>query len=88
MASAIKYLDDCTQEEIKQEIMDNGSIYAAYSHSPYYENNDRTAYFCPQGSPKFTGHAIAIVGWDDNYSKENFKAINGVLRVNDGAWLV
>lgn len=31
-ATAIKYLDDCTQEEIKQEIMDNGSIYAAYSH--------------------------------------------------------
>lgn len=86
--TAIKYLDDCTQEEIKQEIMDNGSIYAAYSHSPYYENNDRTAYFCPQGSPKFTGHAIAIVGWDDNYSKENFKAINGVLPENDGAWLV
>ena len=68
--------------------MDNGSIYAAYSHSPYYENNDRTAYFCPQGSPKSTGHAIAIVGWDDNYSKENFKAINGVLPENDGAWLV
>lgn len=86
--TAIKYLDDCTQEEIKQEIMDNGSIYAAYSHSPYYENNDRTAYFCPQGSPKSTGHAIAIVGWDDNYSKENFKAINGVLPENDGAWLV
>lgn len=86
--TAIKYLDDCAQEEIKQEIMDNGSIYAAYSHSPYYENNDRTAYFCPQGSPKFTGHAIAIVGWDDNYSKENFKAINGVLPENDGAWLV
>lgn len=86
--TAIKYLDDCAQEEIKQEIMDNGSIYAAYSHSPYYENNDRTAYFCPQGSPKSTGHAIAIVGWDDNYSKENFKAINGVLPENDGAWLV
>ena len=86
--TAIKYLDDYTQEEIKQEIMDNGSIYAAYSHSPYYENNDRTAYFCPQGSPKSTGHAIAIVGWDDNYSKENFKAINGVLPENDGAWLV
>lgn len=86
--TAIKYLDDCKQEEIKQEIMDNGSIYAAYSHSPYYENNDRTAYFCPQGSPKSTGHAIAIVGWDDNYSKENFKAINGVLPENDGAWLV
>ena len=86
--TAIKYLDDCTQEEIKREIIDNGSIYAAYSHSPYYENNDRTAYFCPQGSPKFTGHAIAIVGWDDNYSKENFKAINGVLPENDGAWLV
>lgn len=87
-ATAIKYLDDCTQSEIKQEIIDNGSIYAAYSYSSYYETNDRTAYFCPKGSKKATGHAIAIVGWDDNYSKDNFKPINGVLPENDGAWLV
>ena len=87
-ATAIKYLDDFTQSEIKKEIIKNGSIYAAYSHSPNYENSDRTAYFCPEGSPKATGHAIAVVGWDDNYSKNNFKAINGVLPKNDGAWLV
>lgn len=87
-ATAIKYLDECTQGEIKQEIIDNGSIYAAYSYSSYYENKDRTAYFCPKGSPKATGHAIAIVGWDDNYSKDNFKAVNGVLPEKDGAWLV
>lgn len=87
-ATAIKYLDGCTQSEIKKEIIKNGSIYAAYSHSPNYENSDRTAYFCPEGSAKATGHAIAVVGWDDNYSKNNFKAINGVLPKNDGAWLV
>lgn len=86
--TAIKYLDDCPQDEIKQEIMKNGSIYAAYSHSNFYENNDRTAYFCPKGSPKATGHAIAIVGWDDDYSKENFKTANGILPENNGAWLV
>lgn len=87
-ATAIKYLDNCTQNEIKEEIIKNGSIYAAYSHSSLYENQDRTAYFCPTGAPKATGHAISIVGWDDNYSKDNFKAVNGVTPENDGAWLV
>lgn len=87
-ATAIKYLDNCSREEIKQEIMDNGSIYAAYSHSTFYENSDRTAYFCPKGSPKTTGHAIAIVGWDDDFAKENFKTANGILPENNGAWLV
>lgn len=87
-ATAIKYLDNCSREEIKQEIMDNGSIYAAYSHSTFYENSDRTAYFCPKGSPKATGHAIAIVGWDDDFAKENFKTANGILPENNGAWLV
>ena len=87
-ATAIKYIDNCPREEIKQEIMDNGSIYAAYSHSTFYENSDRTAYFCPKGSPKATGHAIAIVGWDDDFAKENFKTVNGILPENNGAWLV
>lgn len=86
--TAIKYLDGFTPDEIKSEIIDNGSIYAAFSHNNNYENADRTAYFCPPGSPKSVGHAVAIVGWDDNYTRENFKEINGVLPENDGAWLV
>lgn len=31
-------------------------------------------------------HAVAVVGWDDNYSKNNFNANNRPQ--NDGAWLI
>ncbi len=33
-------------------------------------------------------HATTIVGWDDTYSKDNFRAIGGDLPAGDGAWLV
>lgn len=33
-----------------------------------------------------SGHAIMIVGWDDNFSKDNFKY--GNKPAHDGAWLV
>ncbi len=32
-------------------------------------------------------HNVAVVGWDDNYPKENFSTV-GATPKNDGAWLV
>ena len=32
------------------------------------------------------GHAVMVVGWDDNYSKDNFR--DGVKPEKDGAWLI
>lgn len=34
--------------------------------------------------PRFANHSVVIVGWDDNFPKENF----AVPADNDGAWLV
>ena len=33
-----------------------------------------------------SNHAIMIIGWDDNFSKDNFKS--GYKPTNDGAWLI
>lgn len=33
-----------------------------------------------------SGHAVTIIGWDDNYSKDNFKS--SCRPQNDGAWLI
>ena len=41
-------------------------------------------YHNPDGPNYGANHAIEIVGWDDNYSKENFQS----PPENDGAWLV
>ena len=53
----------------------------------YYNTflNDKTnAYYCFMNHQ--VNHAATIVGWDDNYSKENFKHAN--LIPEDGAWIV
>ncbi len=34
--------------------------------------------------PKYANHAVTIIGWDDNFPKENFV----VPAENDGAWLI
>ena len=65
-------------EKIKEAVFKYGGVQTAiYSalkssqtNSPYY-NSDAYAY-CYMGAEK-PNHEILIIGWDDNYSKENFK---------------
>lgn len=87
-ATSIRFLDHSDKDSIKKAIMENGSVYSAYSQSTEYENLGRISYYCPEGMPLAQGHAITIVGWDDDYSKHLFKPVNGKIPENNGAWLV
>ncbi len=70
--------------DMKQWIMEHGSVTAAYYHNDAYLNTSTYAYNC---NATFTSnHLITIVGWDDNYSRENF--ITNYRPASDGAWLV
>lgn len=70
---------------IKQAILDCGSITASYYHSSTFLNVSEENGACYyQSSVTNTNHTIAIVGWDDNYSKDNFLK----TPATDGAWLV
>lgn len=69
------------KNQIKQAITANGSVFATYYDlSTYYSNG---AYYNPNSNNNLN-HAISIVGWDDNYSKNNFRN----PPANDGAWLI
>lgn len=72
--------------QIKRAIMDNGSVKTSYYNHTYYYNVTDTAssYYYPGATE--TNHDVAIVGWDDNYSKENFRS--DYRPSSDGAWLV
>ncbi|SFE61132.1 cell wall-binding repeat-containing protein [Peptostreptococcus sp. D1] len=94
--SKIASNDDILMKQIKEAIKNNGAvvsnIYMAhdgnktfpYSNSSTY-NSEKKAYSSLDYNAN-PNHAIAIVGWDDNFSKENFPA--GNRPDIDGAWIV
>ena len=75
---------------IKEHLVTNGAIstMTGGSFSKFYNNSNTfkaTAYNC-NDSTKVRDHAITIVGWDDNYPKENFG--DGRMPTTDGAYIV
>ena len=84
----MQVIDGKDYEKIKEAVFKHGgvqtSIYSElqnpYSKSKYY--NPQTSAYCYIGTEK-PNHDVVIVGWDDNYSKENFS----VDLEGDGAFI-
>ena len=82
------------RKEVKNHIKKYGSVYASIKVAETewdYEKEDVSSYFnketyalCYKGTG-YSNHAISIVGWDDNYPKENFAEEN--RPENDGAYI-
>ena len=75
---------------IKEHLVENGAIASMTggNYLEYYNNSNpfkATAYNC-NSNTKIRDHAITIVGWDDNYPKENFG--DGRMPSTDGAYIV
>lgn len=74
----------CTSSQIadiKQKILDYGSVGISIYYSSSYLSNG-VYYYYPNGGG--TNHAVTIVGWDDSISSSSFKYSPGV----NGAWIV
>ena len=68
---------------VKTLLKKYGACAANYYHDNYYYNSSTGAYYKPYGTS--SNHEITIVGWDDNYSKNNFGSYKPS---SNGAWLV
>ena len=69
---------------VKSQIKNKGGVAASIKiHNDYY-NKDTNALYVNNNSIE-SGHTVTIVGWDDNYSKNNFKS--GKQPSNNGAWI-
>lgn len=70
--------------DIKAAVMNNGGVSVSYFTNEKYFSADNESYYCPNSS--MINHSVTIIGWDDDYSKENFSEDN--RPENNGAWLV
>lgn len=82
--TGIRYVSRDNMDEVKRAIMDNGSVTAGYAKNNTYLNNGISYYMPPSYSGTNYGHVVAVVGWDDNYDKSNFRNTPN----NNGAWLM
>lgn len=68
---------------VKEAITEYGAVQTAYYSSENYLNDLTYAHYTPTAYT--SDHAIAIVGWNDGYAKENFNST--CQPSNNGAWL-
>ena len=72
---------------VKRAIMNNGAVGVQYYHSDncLLWNSEKQLWTYYDPSITGGGHNVMIVGWDDNFSKDNFV---GEKPENNGAWLI
>ena len=71
------------RDTIKTMLKKYGACASCYYHDNYYYNDTTHAYYKPSGAT--SNHEVTLVGWDDNYSKDNFAPDTPE---SNGAWLV
>ena len=85
-AEVYNIYDESVRDEIKQKIMEYGAGQTAYTqNSGSLDYSTFAFYTSPEVTTEASGqHAVAIVGWDDNYSVDNFR----YAPEHKGAWLI
>ena len=80
---------------IKEQIEKNGSVIAYtyidnslqnFNMEKYKKGTSKYVAYYNNGNKIFGNHAVSIIGWDDNFSKENFD--ENSKPIHDGAFLV
>ncbi len=85
--NSIEYVSKDNPVRIKELIYNFGAVSANYNSNSKFFNKNSTAFYCYDGNADIIAHSVSIVGWDDNYPKENFTTCGAVPQA-DGAWLV
>lgn len=85
---SVIYLRGVDRDTVKTAVYKYGSAVGNFHYNSSFLNSATSAYYCDTvtiATSNLFGHAIAIVGWDNSYSAENFKEDHRPK--SDGAWL-
>jgi C1A family cysteine protease len=91
--------DSAALDAIKKSLMNNGAVaitYFANFQKQYFNSNYAqyvNKYITTGDDSTALNHAVAIVGWDDTYSKDNFGDLTAdpedrITPPGDGAWII
>ncbi len=90
--NSIMYLDGSDRDAIKTAIYEYGSVVGSYYDYVGFYNASTYSYYWDVNGPDIDdldysqlGHAVCVVGWDDNYDKSKFK--DDAQPDENGAWL-
>jgi len=78
------------RSQIKELIQKYGAVYihAAAPQNSHFNSTYNSVYTTSVTSYNNNAHALAIVGWDDSFSRYKFNTSNGSYPSIDGAWIV
>ncbi len=73
---------DRTTRQMKEALMKYGALAIAYYHDDSNYNEETYAYYANETDE--ANHDVAVVGWDDTFSKDNFL----IAPPSDGTWII
>ena len=102
-AGSLVYLKSGDIDTVKTAVYQYGAAVGNFHYVSEFMNFETDAYYCDTpglATSQLRGHAVAVVGWDDDFSRENFgyettepdgeggEIVNEYNRPrNNGAWL-
>lgn len=74
------------RNSVKNHIINYGGLYTSINSPKDFDNYNNLTYAQYTSDGLFQDHAVTIIGWDDNFSRENFLEENRPSK--DGAYIV
>ena len=75
-------------EKMKKHIYENGSVYMAFNFRTGFIDDGPSYYLTPHQQNTTSAHAISVIGWDDDYTRELCVDGSDTPQVYRGAWIV